>query len=166
MAVKTPTYRADWEPVLSFFTEHEFATTRTVINYVADLAGLPHEDVPLDQMIRPLEHGDLPALLALGAGMIDGTNRDELIKYFWENHHFDPSSLFALTPVSDAAKTLGVALLNCNPDHADPTRIDAAMPCFRLGTFGTEHERHNPRSNRREDRSCAWISCRSRSVSR
>ena len=25
---------------------------------------------------------------------------------------------------------------------ADPTKIDAAMPCFRLGAFGTERERH------------------------
>ena len=26
--------------------------------------------------------------------------------------------------------------------YADPTKIDAAMPCFRLGAMGTEHERH------------------------
>jgi hypothetical protein len=140
-SVAWATYRADWEPILSFFVEHGFTTTRSVINYVAEVAELPHDDIPPGQMIRPLEHDDLPALLALGGGMIDSTNRSELIKYFWENPYFDPSSLFVLTPVS-ASTVLGVALLNCNPNHADPTRIDASMPCFRLGTFGTEHERH------------------------
>jgi L-amino acid N-acyltransferase YncA len=136
------TYRGDWEPVLSFFAAHGFTTTRTMINYVAELAGLPHESVPPGQVIRPMEHGDLPALLALSGGIIDGANRARLVKYFWENPYFDPSSLFVLTPVSHAATILGVALLNSNANHADPTRIDASMPCFRLGTFGTEHERH------------------------
>jgi hypothetical protein len=30
----------------------------------------------------------------------------------------------------------------CNSGYADPTKIDAAMPCFRLGAFGTEAQRH------------------------
>jgi len=36
----------------------------------------------------------------------------------------------------------GVGLLIVDDRFADPTKIDAAMPCFRLGAFGTERERH------------------------
>ena len=37
---------------------------------------------------------------------------------------------------------LGVFLFVVSERFADPTKIDAAMPCFRLGAFGTERERH------------------------
>ncbi len=43
---------------------------------------------------------------------------------------------------SDNGEILGVSLLVVNDQFADPTKIDAAMPCFRLGAFGTERERH------------------------
>src|SRR5262249_35756815 len=33
-------------------------------------------------------------------------------------------------------------LLVVNDRFADPTKIDAAMPCFRLGALGTEGQRH------------------------
>ena len=29
-----------------------------------------------------------------------------------------------------------------NRGFADPTKLDSAMPCFRLGALGTERERH------------------------
>ena len=37
---------------------------------------------------------------------------------------------------------LGASLLVTSDRFADPSKIDAAMPCFRLGAFGTERERH------------------------
>ncbi len=33
-------------------------------------------------------------------------------------------------------------MLIINSNYADPTKIDAGMPCFRLGALGTERERH------------------------
>src|SRR5205823_8591374 len=36
----------------------------------------------------------------------------------------------------------GAGLLVVNDRFADPTQVDAAMPCFRFGSFGTERQRH------------------------
>jgi hypothetical protein len=33
-------------------------------------------------------------------------------------------------------------MLVARAGYADPARVDPAMPCFRLGAFGTERERH------------------------
>jgi hypothetical protein len=35
-------------------------------------------------------------------------------------------------------RPLAAALLVANPAYADPRQLDSAMPCFRLGAFGTE----------------------------
>ena len=35
-----------------------------------------------------------------------------------------------------------VSLLVVDNRFADPTQIDPSMPCFRLGAFGTERQRH------------------------
>ena len=44
--------------------------------------------------------------------------------------------------MAERGKLLGAFLLVVSDRFADPTKIDAAMPCFRLGAFGTERERH------------------------
>ena len=36
----------------------------------------------------------------------------------------------------------GISLLVLDDRFADPTKIDSSMPCFRLGAFGTESQRH------------------------
>jgi hypothetical protein len=50
----------------------------------------------------------------------------------------------SLVALKDAGRGAirGVGLLVVNDRFADPTKIDAAMPCFRLGALGTEGERH------------------------
>jgi hypothetical protein len=136
------TYRADWEPVLAFFAGNGFTQSRVMINFVAALAGLPRTTIPADQVVRPLERGDLPQVVALGEGIFTGLDLASLERFFWANPFFRSSSLFALVPRSDETKVLGAALLVGNAGYADPTKIDAAMPCFRLGAFGTEGERH------------------------
>jgi hypothetical protein len=135
-------YRGDWEPVLTFFQAHGFSPARTMINYAAERAGLPRSAVPSDQVIRPLERGDLPQIVELGRRLFAASDRATLGEFFWKNPFFDASSLFALAPASDPGKLLAAALLIANPAYADPTKIDAAMPCFRLGAFGTESQRH------------------------
>ena len=56
-------------------------------------------------------------------------------KFFLENSYFDLTALYAL---KSGAATLGIGLAIVNLQYADPTKLDAAMPCFRLGAFGTE----------------------------
>jgi hypothetical protein len=135
-------YRGDWEPVLGFFRAHGFAPVRTMINYVAPVSALPHESVPMGRAIRPLERGDLPQLVTLGGELFGGYDPPDLEPFFFANPRLATSDLFALTPVAEPKRLLGAGVLVANQDYADPTKIDAAMPCFRLGTFGTEHQRH------------------------
>ena len=53
------------------------------------------------------------------------------------NPYFPPESLFALRLRPDAAP-VAVGLLIVDPTYADARSLDANMPCFRLGAFGTE----------------------------
>jgi hypothetical protein len=135
-------YRGDWEPVLAFFRAQGLMPTRSMINHVAELAALPQAPVPSGQVIRALERSDLPQLLSLGQGVFAGADVAALETFFWKNPFFDATSLYALTPASDPSSLLGAALLITSSAYADPTKIDAAMPCFRLGAFGTELQRH------------------------
>jgi hypothetical protein len=134
-------YRGDWEPVLAFLQAHGFANPRMMINYVAPLAQLPRRPIPVGERIEPLRREDLPRLVDLGRGLFGGEAPGDLELFFWSNPYFGAESLFALRPVSDGP-IRGAALVVSREGYADPTRIDPAMPCFRLGTFGTEHERH------------------------
>ena len=55
-------------------------------------------------------------------------------------HDFSTSLVALLDRASGSIR--GIGLMVVNDRFADPTKIDAAMPCFRLGAFGTERERH------------------------
>jgi hypothetical protein len=135
-------YRGDWEPVLTFFETHGFEPRRTVINYVASVEALPRDPVPEGQVIRPLASGDLPQVVELGRGLFGAADLRDLESFFFANPHFEWSAIFALTPERDADTILGAALVVIHPGYADPTKVDPAMSCFRLGTLGTEGQRH------------------------
>jgi GNAT superfamily N-acetyltransferase len=134
-------YRADWEPPLSFFQSEGFERRHDLVNYVAPVDRLTHAPVPDDRLIRPLERDDLRQFIELGRGIftLDPATLD---RFFWQNPFFPASSLFALAPTSNPSTVLGVGLLVDNAAYADPTKVDAAMPCFRLGALGTEGQRH------------------------
>jgi hypothetical protein len=134
-------YRADWGPVLAFLRAHGFAPAREMINYVAERARLPQSPVPEGQVLAPLRREDVPRLVDLGQGLFAGESQRDLEDFFWNNPSFGAESLFALRPMGESV-IRGAALVVVGAGYADPTRIDAAMPCFRLGAFGTERERH------------------------
>jgi GNAT superfamily N-acetyltransferase len=133
-------YRADWEPVLRFLRDRGFVPAREMVNFVGEVARMPRDPVPAGHRIKPLGREDLPKLQSLGAGIIRDDAPELLEDFFWENPYFGPESLFGLR--RDDGAVVGAALLIINPSYADPTKIDAAMPCFRLGALGTERERH------------------------
>jgi hypothetical protein len=132
-------YRADWQPVHAFFRDHGFQRKREIINYVADLKTLPREAPAAGGYIAPLERADLPQAWRLGQTVFAGESPAQLERFYWENAYFDPTAVFA---VKRAGETPGVGLAIVSPHYADPTKLDAAMPCFRLGAMGTERERH------------------------
>ena len=136
-------YRADWSPVLDFLCQHDFSEKRAMINYVADLSRLPSRDhLPSNRVIARMEREELPQLIALAPGLFSDVDAQTLERFYWDNPFYKfPENLFALKD-RNSGEILGVFLLVANERFADPTKIDAAMPCFRLGAFGTERERH------------------------
>jgi hypothetical protein len=136
-------YRADWGPVLEFFREHRFAQVREMVNFVARIEQLPRAPLPEGCMVAPLRRDEVSRLRELGQGVFpeeEGAD-STLESFFWENPYVDPGSVFALRETA-AGTIRGAAMTIVNPGYADPTQVDSAMPCFRLGAFGTEHQRH------------------------
>jgi hypothetical protein len=134
-------YRDDWTPVLDFFRDHGFVRRREVINYLVDVDRLPRDPLPAGQAIVPVPAEGLRRVLPLGRGLFAEEAPEVLEDFFLANPHFDPESLFVLKR-TDADAFLGVGLTIINPAFADPGKLDAAMPCFRLGAPGTEAQRH------------------------
>jgi hypothetical protein len=136
-------YRADWAPVLDFLSEHGFREKRLMINFVADVSRLVLSDQPLgNDVIEPLQRDELSQLVALEPRLFGGSSARALDHFFWENPLYSfPGSLWTLKDGTHRA-IRGAYSLVVDASFADPTKIDPAMPCFRLGAFGTESERH------------------------
>jgi hypothetical protein len=135
-------YRGDWTPVLEFLRQHDFSQLRMMINYVAKREQLPDRDPDRpDRHIARLEASDLPQLMALAPDLFCDVLPRDLERFYWHHPFYNfPESLFAWK--NGRGEILGVWLLVASDQFADPTKIDAAMPCFRLGAFGTERQRH------------------------
>jgi len=135
------TYRADWGAIVAYFERQGFVHSRSMINYLADVGDLPTGPPPEGTVVAPISREEFRRAHALGRGLFDPLGPDDLAAYYWENPYFGPASLFALNDRRDGRlRGLGVAITD--PRYADPTKIDPAMPCFRLGTLGTETQRH------------------------
>src|SRR5207253_1555116 len=65
------------------------------------------------------------------------TSTEALERHFFHNPYFPPEALFVLRNREDGTpEAVGVVILN--KAYANPMQLDANMPCFRLGAFGTE----------------------------
>jgi hypothetical protein len=136
-------YRGDWTNVVDFLRAHGFRDKQTMINYIAEGSRLPAPvDLPPNRSITPLRPDDLPQLIALDPRLFGDLAATELERFYWHNPFYPlPQSLVAMRDTQSGAM-VGAYLLVVSDRFADPTKIDAAMPCFRLGAFGTERERH------------------------
>jgi hypothetical protein len=143
LAAARAVYRADWSPVLEFFRQHEFVESHRMINYVADVSQLPARgQLPSDRVIVPLKTEEIPRLIGLGRSVFPEGDPAAIERFYGDNpfHEF-AESLVALKDAGNG-ELRGAGVLVVNDRFADPTKIDAAMPCFRLGALGTERERH------------------------
>jgi hypothetical protein len=129
-------YRGDWPAARDFFLAHGFSQDREMLNYVIDLIEMPTPAAKVSTIITPLTPGDLDALAEMGAGVLR-VNRQGLEREFFRNPYYEPTSLFALRQ-RDGGKPTAIGVLVANPAYAAPNALDAMMPCFRLGAFGTE----------------------------
>jgi hypothetical protein len=130
-------YRADWPAVLAFFRKQEFTPAREVINFVLELWDMPTAQVQRSRAITPLAADDVPALFAMAPRLVRCKTAAELEHYLLDNPYFPPSSVFVIRDRQNQAP-LAAGILIQDVSYADPMMVDSAMPCFRLGAFGTE----------------------------
>jgi hypothetical protein len=130
-------YRDDWTAQGDFFLRHGFARAREVVNFVLDLVDMPTPAARAARGITPLTPEDLPAVLALGSGVLRVQTVEALRRHVFENPYLKANASFALRSKESKAP-LAVGILVANTGYADPQQIDSAMPCFRLGAFGSE----------------------------
>lgn len=114
-----------------------------MVNYVADVSRLPAPTpLPSNRRIDHVKREDIPQLMGLAPGLFADSDGPELERFYWSNSFYSfPESVFVLRESAND-QVRGAFLLVKSDRFADPTKIDPAMPCFRLGAFGTERERH------------------------
>jgi hypothetical protein len=130
-------YRTDWTAQRDFFLRHSFQPVREMINYVMDFAEMPTPSARPSSQITPLTPEDVPAVLAMAPKVVRLQTAAALEAYLFRNSYFPPDALFALRAKA-AGPPQAVAVVISDPAYAHPKQVDSAMPCFRLGAFGTE----------------------------
>lgn len=130
-------YRPDWLRVHDFFLSQGFRQAREIVNFIIDLVDMPTPPARPSSGITPLVASDLPALFALQPGVVQCTGIEAWEKLLLRNPLFPPESLFVLRGRRENV-ALAVGILIADPAYANPNGVDANMPCYRLGAFGTE----------------------------
>ena len=130
-------YRADWLPQKEFFLAHGFRLAREMINFVVDQVELPTRTGKVSNPLSPLLREDVPAIFQLAPKAFRLSSAAELEQHLFVNPHFPPASVYVLRSRANDVP-LAAGLLIENAHYANPKQIDPAMPCFRLGAFGTE----------------------------
>jgi hypothetical protein len=132
--------RGDWPTVGDFFRRHGFEQKREMINYVLDLVDMPTPAARPGIPITAVTPEDLPALLNLVPNVLRVRTVTELEQYLLHNPYFPPDAAFVLRARGQAAGVAALGIVVANPGYANPKQVDSAMPCFRLGAFGTEDQ--------------------------
>jgi hypothetical protein len=130
-------YRSDWTAQQEFFRNNGFQPRREMVNYVLDLVEMPTPMARPSSSVSPATADDVPALLEMGGNVLQIRERSALEQYLFHNAYFSADSVFVLRS-RKGGPALAAAILIANPAYANPRQVDAAMPCYRLGAFGTE----------------------------
>jgi hypothetical protein len=136
MARAFAAYRGDWPAQCDFFRRHGFAPAREMVNFVIDLVELPTPSARAGGSVSPLTPADVPAVWRLGGNVFRARTPAELEAHLFRNRHFPPEAVFAQR--GSGGPPVAVGVLVADPAYAHPRQVDPAMPCFRLGAFGTE----------------------------
>jgi hypothetical protein len=135
-------YRADWKEIGRFFLGHGFKQAREMVNFAVELPDLRLPDSSSPRHMTPLREQDVDGILSLVPGALHVTTADPLRDYLFRNPYFDPECLFVCRAHQDPRQVAAVGIVIEKPPYADPRKVDSAMPCFRLGAFGTEKMTH------------------------
>jgi hypothetical protein len=130
-------YRTDWAPLRSFFIKYGFQPVREMINYVMDFAEMPTPSARVSNLITPLTPADVPDVRAMAPEVLRVQTAEQLEEHLFRNPYFPPDAVFGHRGKTGLA-LMAVAIIVSNVAYAHPKQVDSAMPCFRLGAFGTE----------------------------
>lgn len=129
-------YRGDWPAQGAFFEKSGFRLAREMINYAMELSEMPTR-MERPGTVAPLRREDAPAVAQLGGGVLRIQDPGRLEQHLFHNPYFSADSLFCIRQ-RQTGNPSAVGILVINPAYANPFQVDASMPCFRLGAFGTE----------------------------
>jgi hypothetical protein len=138
-------YASSWTEQAAFFLGHGFAQKREMVNFIQELTNLPTLLFQSHAAVSPLQPSDVPAILAMAPPLWPGFSAESLRHDWFENPILPPESLFVVRSRMNQ-HPIAVGRLVENDKYADPAKVDASQPCFRLGAFGTEglaHKRLN-----------------------
>jgi len=131
-------YRADWPMVGEFFQAQGFRKARDMVNYTIDFHDLPTPSARNPQVVSPVLPDEAEALFALAPQVLRVPTPQAFREHLFRNPYFGSECLFAVRS-REGGTPLAVGILITEPSYADPKAVDSAMPCFRLGAFGTEN---------------------------
>jgi predicted N-acetyltransferase YhbS len=132
-------YRGDWTEVRSLLESHGFEVAREIVNFVAELKAIPRAPAAPPYRIEPLRRKDVPEAFRVDPKAFGAETAEALGEAWMNGPYLSDDDFFVLR--DGLGRVAGVALAVVNSQYADPTKIDSAMPCFRLGAIGTERER-------------------------
>ena len=130
-------YRGDWEAQKEFFLRHGFEQAREMVNFWLDPVDMPTPTTSRGHLITPAQAGEVPAIFELAPQALRVQTPAALEQHLFHNPYFRSDAVFVARAQPHAA-LLAAGVLVSAPSYADPRQVDAAMPCFRLGAFGTE----------------------------
>ena len=108
-----------------------------MINFVIDLFDMPTVPAKRSTQITAAQRKDVPALFALAPHALRCSTAQELERHLFDNPYFPAWSVFVLRSRTTELP-IACGVLVGDSTYADPKVVDSAMPCFRLGAFGTE----------------------------
>lgn len=133
-------YRADWTPILNFMKHLGFEHRRDVVNYVAPVERLATALAAQPRLkTMSFREKNVGRLAETGKGVLGSQDPQLLSAFYLQNPYLRAEDVFVAVQ-GDQETGFGVTIRN--EAYADPTQINPQMPCFRLGAFGTETERH------------------------
>jgi hypothetical protein len=130
-------YRKDWTTITDFFLNRDFVLAREMVNFVLSFENMPTPSSRLGSTVTPAVIEDMPGIFALDPSVFRVRSAEALHESLWQDPFFKPESLFVMRNRSDGTP-LAAGIFITNASYADPRAVDAQMPCFRLGAFGTE----------------------------
>jgi hypothetical protein len=130
-------YRGDWTGQAEFFVGHGFRQAREMVNFWLDPVDMPTPAARRSYPIAPAQPSDIPAIFQLAPQALRVDTPAELERHLFHNPYFPPEAVFVARSKTEPT-LLAAGVLVSAAGYADPKQVDAGMPCFRLGAFGTE----------------------------